>query len=101
MVDLQKIADELEFDLDDVEMLMAVFTENAKETLEWMKKSIIAKDFEAIAKSAHKIKGSSANILLKEISQISSEIERSAKERLDIDYNSKINELESMIDELG
>ena len=96
-IDLQKIADELDFDLEDVEMLMEVFIESAEESLVSLKKAIDIVDYENIFMSAHSIKGSSANLMLNDISTLAKEIEFSAHKLIDIDYVSKFDTLQKMI----
>ena len=99
-VDLQKIADELEFDLEDVEMLMGVFIESAEESLKVLEIAIADKDYESIFTSAHSIKGSSANLKLIEIYELSKEIEFSAKELKPIDYEDLLNRLKISLDKI-
>lgn len=69
-VDLQKIADELEFDLEDVEMLFESFMESTEENMNVLRNAINTNDLELIFKSAHSIKGSAANLILMEISNL-------------------------------
>jgi len=99
-IDLNKIAEELEFDLEDVEMLMDVFLETASENLEKMQKGIENNNFEDIYKSAHSIKGSSGTLTLNDIYELSAFIENSARESIQIDYNSKFIELKNLINSL-
>ncbi|MDA3907904.1 MAG: Hpt domain-containing protein [Sulfurimonas sp.] len=96
-IDLQKIADELDFDLEDVEMLMDVFLQGAKESLLALEEAIDQKDLEQIFRSAHAIKGSAANLLLLDISNIAKEIEHSAREKESIEYNQIFKNLKQLI----
>ncbi len=96
-VDLQSIADELDFDLEDIEMLLEVFLESAKESLEILKEAVQSDDKESIFTSAHAIKGSASNILLDKISDIAKYMESNARESNDIDYKTKYEELEYLI----
>jgi HPt (histidine-containing phosphotransfer) domain-containing protein len=95
--DLEQIANDLDFEVEDVQELIDIFTEVAKSSLELMKIGINENNFEKITQSAHSIKGSSSNILLDDISKLAKEIEMSAKDRLDIDYQSKYKQLKDMI----
>lgn len=99
-LDLEKIAKELEFDLEDVEMLLEVFLESVQESLISLKNAIESKDFEAIFKAAHSIKGSAANLLLKDISELAKEIELAGRKEKEIDYQTKYNELSRMIEDI-
>ena len=99
-VDLQKIADELDFDLEDIEMLMEVFLESAEESLQTLKGAIDSNDLETIYSSAHAIKGSSANLTLNEISVIAKDIESNAREKNSFDYLEYYNRLERLIHSL-
>jgi HPt (histidine-containing phosphotransfer) domain-containing protein len=99
-IDLQVIADELEFDLEDVEMLIEVFIESALESLSLLSIAIKNKDFKNIFESAHSIKGSSANLTLIEISDVAKMIESEARESNEINYESLYLQLKILIDEI-
>ncbi len=99
-VDLQKIANNLDFDLEDVEMLIEVFLESAKESLQTLKNAIDTYDIENIFKSAHAIKGSASNLTLEKISNLAKEIEFGAMEKKDIDYQKKYKKLYSLVDQI-
>lgn len=99
-VDLQEIADKLDFDLEDVEMIFGIFLETATESLENINKAINENDMELLFQSAHAIKGSAANLTLTFIADIAKEIEDSARESKNIDYEEKYNSLKNIIDDL-
>lgn len=96
-IDIQKIADELDFDLEDVEMLLEVFLESANNSLVKLEEAIKINDIEGIIHTSHSIKGSAANLTLINISEIAKEIEYSARETLNIDYQEKYKILEKFI----
>ena len=96
-IDLQKIADELDFDLDDVEMLMDIFLEGAQESLEKLETAIDTNDLEQIFQSAHAIKGSSANLTLMDISDLAKVIESESRAGNDMNYLEKFEILKEMI----
>jgi len=96
-LDFQKIADELEFDLEDVEMLIEVFIESALESLALLEHGIKNKDFKEIYESAHAIKGSSANLTLMEISNLAKNIESSAREAIEVDYEHLYTDLAGLV----
>ena len=99
-IDLQKIADELEFDLEDIEMLLEVFLESAKDSLSALKEAIDKDDLELIFRSAHAIKGSAANLTLTEISNLAKEIEYSAREKKAVNYVQKFENLKKSIENI-
>jgi len=99
-IDLQKIADELDFDLEDIEMLMEVFMESTQESMDLLKIAIDNNNLDEIFKSAHAIKGSSANLTLMDISNIAKEIEHEARESNNINYLERYEILNNMISKL-
>jgi HPt (histidine-containing phosphotransfer) domain-containing protein len=101
-IDIEKIANELEFEIDEVEMLVGLFIESAYEELGKMKNAIEKKDFETLYKSAHTIKGSAANLMLEDISTTAKQIEFDARSEIDKDYMSeylKLDQAVKMIEE--
>ncbi|MEA1917484.1 MAG: Hpt domain-containing protein [Campylobacterota bacterium] len=100
MLDLQKIADELDFDLEDVEMLMEVFLKSVDENLKTVQDGVESSDFDAIFESAHAIKGSASNLTLMNISDIAKDIEHNAREKVSINYEEKFLELKKLIEEI-
>ena len=56
-VDIVKLAEELEFDVEDVEMLLENFWQVSKEYLQALGEAVEHSDFEAITHNAHAIKG--------------------------------------------
>lgn len=99
-LDLQKIADELEFDLEDVEMLLEVFLEGAQENLIELKNGIDSHNFETIFRAGHAIKGSSANLTLNDISNLAKEIESNARAGENINYEEYYDKLKLLIDSI-
>ena len=99
-IDLQAIADELDFDLEDVEMLIGVFLESAKESMQNLKNGIDSNNLEKVFHSAHAIKGSAANLTLHAISDLAKFIEHHARDGENIDYAEYYKQIESLIHEL-
>jgi len=100
-IDLQKIADELDFDLEDVEMLLEVFLESASESLAELKNGIESNNFETIFHAAHAMKGSASNLTLHEISDIAKELELTARAENDVNYQEYYNKLKSLVDSIS
>ena len=96
-IDLQKIADELDFDLEDVEMLLGIFLEGAEESMNSLKTAIDTNDLEQIFQSAHAIKGSSANLTLANISDLAKDMETEARAGNNINYLEKFEILKELI----
>ena len=99
-IDLQKIADELDFDLEDITLILEVFLEGAKENLNLLKNAIERDDLEAIFKAAHGIKGGAANLTLNKIVEISKYIESSARNSEYIDYEKSYKSLKILIEDI-
>jgi HPt (histidine-containing phosphotransfer) domain-containing protein len=92
-MDLQLIADHLEFDIEDVQMLVDMFLENAYQSLDDLNQAIQDSNYDGIKNASHAIKGSSANLLLEDITTLASKIEEFAKNRSNIDYEKLVKEL--------
>ena len=99
-ISLEDIASELDFELEDVQMLLEVFLEGAKESLALLRSAIDENNLEEIYKSAHAIKGSAGNLTLNEIADLAKEIETSAKEEKEIDYAGKFEALKKSISKI-
>jgi len=99
-LDLQKIADELDFDLEDVEMLLEVFIESADESMAQLQEAVLNNNYEDMFNAAHAIKGSAANLTLYEISDLAKTIELNAKELYTFDYEKTLEELKQKIDNI-
>ena len=99
-IDLQTIADELDFDLEDVEMLVEVFLSEAKKNLIDLKKAIDTNNLEDIFRYAHSIKGSAANLTLQEISNTAKKIEDNARKNATFDYKATYEILRQLIDNI-
>ena len=74
-INLQQIADNLGFELSDVEMLIDMFIEASNDSLDQMKTAIQENNFDDIVATSHAIKGSAANIMLDDIANLAQEIE--------------------------
>ena len=92
-MNIQQIADILEFELEDVQMLMNMFLADAKESLINVQSAIEANDYQQIKNSAHSIKGSASNLMLEEISLMAQQIEQLAKTNTVADYRALFSNL--------
>ena len=96
-MNMQQIADILEFDLEDVEMLVDLFLNDAKSSLENVNNAIERDDFEQIKHIAHGIKGSASNLMLDDIVEIALQIEQLSKSESDADYRSLFKKLKTQL----
>jgi len=99
-MDLQVIADKLDFDLEDVEMLVEVFLSEAKKNLASLKKAIDTNNLEDVLRYAHSIKGSAANLTFQEISNTAKEMEDNARKNATFDYKATYEILKQLIDNI-
>ncbi len=100
-MNLEKIAQALDFEIDDVIMLIEMFLQNAQESLEILEDGVKTDNFSKIKNAAHAIKGSAANLLLEEITDIASQIEQLAHNESSADYISLYKSLKNEIDSIS
>lgn len=100
-IDLQTIADELDFDLEDVEMLMEAFLESVDQNIQILKTAIETHDLQAIYLASHDIKGAAGNLLLNDIANIAKEIEINAKKHNTVDYNEMYEKLILLLSDIS
>jgi len=81
-------------DIEFLKELVEIFTSGYPEKLAFIARAIKEKDFKTIGETAHSLKGSSGNLGLTRVYELSSEIERLAKEE-------KIEDVEKLYGELG
>jgi HPt (histidine-containing phosphotransfer) domain-containing protein len=100
VLDLQKLADEMDFDLEDVEMLLEVFLEGVEISLKNMQEAIDKDNKKELFHLAHSIKGSALNLRLRDISEFAKEIEMRARNNEECDYQNKYEKLKKLIDDI-
>ncbi len=101
MLDIEALAQEMGFEVEDVMMLVSMFVEGAQTSLEAIFQAIPATDLETLAQEAHSIKGSAANLKLENISKLALIIESAAKNNLECDYQKVATVLQEKIDALN
>lgn len=99
-MNITTIAETLGFEIEEVTILIEMFSENAEESLQTLQHAILTQDYEAIRQSSHAIKGSASNLLLTEIASLASTIEHAASNKEPITYEAKSNELKILIEGL-
>ncbi len=99
-MDIKDIADILGFDIEDVQMVVKVFKEEALIQMRLLQKAIVSNDFKSIVDTAHAIKGGAYNLHLDTISKSAREIELSAIDEKYIDYQAQYNIISVELDRL-
>jgi len=101
MLDLNKLATDLGFEVEDIHILLEMFIENANQSLEHIEGALQTGDLQTLSLEAHSIKGSAANLQLEEITQSAHIIEESAKQNLECDYQKIASQLKEQLQELS
>ncbi len=93
MIDVEMIAKELEFDIEDLIMLIDMFLDSCESSLTAIEEALNINDFETITKEAHSIKGSAANLKLERVSKFAYMMEAASKNKLELDYELVISKI--------
>jgi len=101
MIDIERLATELDFDIEDVYVLVELFVENAQVSLANIEEAIEGNDIQTIQNEAHAIKGSAANLLLVDIQSMARDMETAALENRKINYLSLFTQIEESIEALN
>ncbi len=101
MINIEELANELEFDIEDVYELLNMFINSAMISLEEIKQAFSNQDIKGIRDGAHAIKGSAGNLLLNEIYLIAQRLEKSATEGKTMNLVGDYRELEQIIEDLN
>ena len=101
MIDIEALADALDFDVEDMAVLLELFIESAQVSLANIEDAIDAHDMPTIMSAAHAIKGSAANLMLADIQDIARDMELAAKEGRKINYLSLYSQLDEKIEALS
>ncbi len=100
MINIEKLAGQLEFDIEDVEELLNMFIDGAIKSLEDIKQSFSNQDIKGIRDGAHAIKGSAGNLLLNEVYIIAQRLEKSATEGRTMNLLGEYRELAQIIQQI-
>jgi HPt (histidine-containing phosphotransfer) domain-containing protein len=101
MLDIDKLANELGFEAEDIQMLVTMFVESANQSLANIEGALQSGDFQTLSSEAHSIKGSAANLKLDSISKLALIIEQASKNDLECDYKAVISKLSSEIEKIS
>jgi len=100
IISKQILKDKLDFNEEELILLYSVFLKNTRENLIKLKNAIENNDYNCIHTSANNIKGSSANLLIDDVYDITKELELASKSEEKIDYLSKYEELDTIFSSL-
>jgi HPt (histidine-containing phosphotransfer) domain-containing protein len=81
-------------------MVITMFFETSAKNLEDMQEAIENNDKEKLSQAAHSLKGSSSTLQLTEIAELAKEIELSAKNNENIDYQNQYEQLKELINNI-
>jgi HPt (histidine-containing phosphotransfer) domain-containing protein len=101
MIDIENLAKALDFDIEDVAVLVELFVESAQVSLANIEEAIEGSKIEVIAAEAHAIKGSAANLLLTDIQDMARDMENAAKENRKINYLSLFSQIEEQVEKIS
>lgn len=101
MIDIEALAQALEFDIEDVTILVELFVENAQVSLANIEDAIENSDILTIQNEAHAIKGSAANLMLVDVQDMARDMENAARENRKINYLSLFSQIEEKIETLS
>lgn len=101
MIDIEALAEALEFDVEDVIILIELFVVNAQVSLANIEDAIEDSDILAIQNEAHAIKGSASNLMLVDIQNMARDMENAAIENKKINYLSLFSQIEEKIETLS
>lgn len=98
--DIEEAAQSLGLQVTIFKTILNAFVSSIDEDLDLLKEAIDSNNYENIREVAHKIKGASANLKIKEVASLLNEIELNAKDSIDIEYNVKFEQLKSKIESI-
>lgn len=96
-INLHSLAQQLDFDPDDIRRMAAMFFKSTEKTLGILDDAVRSNDMEAIYKAAHSIKGSAGALQLNELHSYALEIEMAGRHNVRIDYAAAAKKLADMV----
>lgn len=96
----QALMNKLGFDEEDLIMLFEVFIKSSKDNIEKLRVAIESNDYNTIYICAHSLKGSSGNMMLDEVYDITKELESASKDKIIIEYKSYYEKLHNIFQNL-
>jgi len=101
MLSIKLLSDNLGFEEEESMILLELFIESLELSLANIEDALELNDFEKIAREAHAIKGSSANLLLADIVHIAKQLEGAAKSKNRDDILNLTKKIENMVEKLN
>ncbi len=99
-IDIEKLSQELGFEMEDFMMLLELFSETSQSSLAQIEDALESNDYATIIKEVHSIKGSSANLALADIVNIARELEIYAHQQREDRIRTLLRDLEAMIEKV-
>lgn len=96
-IDVHSLAQELDFDPDDVRRMASMFFKSTEKALNALESAANSNDYEAVYKAAHSIKGSAGALRLHELYAYALEVEMAGRHNVQIDYISAAEKLANMV----
>ena len=101
MIDLKKLSNNLGFERSDVMILLELFLESSQVSLAQIEDAIEQNKIDIIYKESHSIKGSSANLMLADIVEITKELEEASKKNQKMKILTIYKRLEEAIEKVA
>lgn len=98
--DINELAIAMDYDVEDVQTMVNMFLNRIDEQLQVLKDASDTLDYETLFKTAHGIKGSSGNLKLTAVYNLSGEIESAARDKLAINYHDMTQKLANEVDKI-
>lgn len=96
-IDLHSLAQQFEFDPNDIRRMVDMFFKSTEKTLGLLDDAVRSQDMEAIYKAAHSIKGSAGALRLNELHAYALEVEMAGRHNVQIDYAEAAEKLANMV----
>lgn len=98
IIQLQDIADRVNFSLENTQKLVDIFYESTNSILNKLDTAIQSNDYDSIYRSSHSLKGSASNLLFDDIYAITKEMEAAAKDAQPYEYAQKVQEIRNILE---
>ena len=101
MINLEALAEDLGFDIEDVSTLVELFIESAQVSLANIEDALDGGHFDIIKNEAHAIKGSAANLLLSDIQDMARSLEEAAQDQQKMQCLTLYSNIESKVEKIS
>lgn len=100
VITIESLASKKGYDAEDIEVILDMFLNSIDIKIEELHEATKNSDYQLLFNTAHTIKGSSGNIGLDDIFNVSESIEINARENNEYEYEDAIHKLEELIEEV-